>query len=175
MPGLTPHGDRRPAVVVGLTLVLVVVLALVAGTLWEALAPLARVAVVAPGRTSYANPEDSSFIAADGIFFLVTGSAGVICGLALRVLARETVPWHPVLLALASFAASALAWRVGMALGPGALSPRVAAVRSGGTLDAPLELRGTVALVAWPMVALVAYLATAAAASGARRARTRAG
>ncbi len=164
-PGRAAGAAPSPLVLVVVLGVLAAVLAVAAGLLWHVTAPLPDVTVLTGGGASYATPQDPAFIAADGWFVLLTGVVGVACGVALRLLARSPVPWHPVLLAGVCLAAATLTLRVGTALGPGPLGPRVEALRTGGTLQGPLQLRSTVALVAAPLAGVLAYAATTAAAS----------
>lgn len=126
------------------------------GLLWAAVAPRTDVALVGSD-VQLLEPGTSAFIAADGVFLLVTAVAGVAVGLLTWWLGREHGPAVVVGLTLGGLLAGYVAMVVGQEVGRDALE---AAVRAGqqGAIELTLRLRAREALVAWPVGALAAFV-----------------
>ncbi|MGK5545234.1 hypothetical protein ACSNOH_10935 [Streptomyces sp. URMC 127] len=132
------------------------------GLLWAWLAP--RVPLISDGKAVYLkNSEGEQAIGADGTFVLLALGLGALSGAVVFWLRRRGGVPLVVGLAAGSFAASVIAWRLGMWLGP--TSDVVAAARAAGrgvVFDAPLKLAAKGALLAWPLAAMALHLALTA-------------
>lgn len=126
------------------------------GLLWALVAP--RVDVVVEGaNVSLAMPGSSEFIAGDGFFLLGVTLAGVVSGLVAWWLAREHGPGVVVGLAAGGLAAAYVAQVTGEQVGLEEVQRAVMAGRQG-ALELSLRLRADVAMVGWPIGALVAWI-----------------
>jgi hypothetical protein len=95
---------------------------------------------------------------ADGWFLVV----GLLCGLLLGAVLGLSCRRHgwPLVLALvvAASLASFVAYRVGQALGPGPLEPRLRAAAPGDRVAAPLSVRATGVYLGWPVGTMLGVL-----------------
>ncbi len=134
------------------------------GLLWYAVAPLARIIKRADGLYRAGGEGNEAAIAADGWFAFLTLLAGVLIALAvyLRTRPGRVVP----LLALAAggLLGAAVAWRVGVLLGPGPIEETARGLAVGTRFDAPLDVSALGVLLAWPMGAVITYFAVSAGA-----------
>ena len=129
------------------------------GLLWALIAP--RVDVVVQGENvSLARPGSSDFIAGDGFFLLAVTVAGVVSGLVAWRLGREHGPGVVVGLAVGGLAAAYVAQVTGGQVGLAEVQRAVEAGQQG-ALELSLRLRADVAMVGWPIAALVAWIAAA--------------
>ena len=127
------------------------------GLLWALIAP--RVDVVVQGQSvSLAMPGSSEFIAGDGFFLLAVTVAGVVSGLVAWRLGREHGPGVVVGLAVGGLAAAYVAKTTGGQVGLEEVRQAVAAGQQG-ALELSLRLRADVAMVGWPVGAMVAWIA----------------
>lgn len=140
----------------GLLCALVVtVLGVALGAMWEWLAP--HVPLFTDGTAVYLkDPEGEEAIGADGTFVLLSLAFGVVCGAGVFLRNRGGGLGVVLGLTLGAVLGSLVAWRVGMWLGP--TSDVVAAAKQAGkgtTFNSPLELQSKVGMLAWPVAALV--------------------
>ena len=156
---------RALAVVVGSVL-----LGAPAGLLWSQVAPRLKVTFRAEGPTAPDLESTKAFIGADATYILVMLGVGVLCGLLAWAYARRSGPWTVTALAVGGVLAGLVAARVGVI--PGS-EDALMALRQGKVGHAPVDLylgvlkgdvphlRSPWAAVAWPVGALVAFLAAA--------------
>ncbi len=163
--GSVPAPDRprrrRGDVLAGLaTAAGVALLGFPLGWLWSALAPRARVVVLAGG-ADLADPNTKAFIAADATFLLLTAVAGLVCGvLALLLGGRRHGVATAVGLAAGGLAASYVAWRVGHRIGLGEFR-RAVQGPTGTATPLYLTLRAKGVLVAWALAGVLTVVAVA--------------
>ncbi|MFC9298696.1 hypothetical protein ACFTWH_29390 [Streptomyces sp. NPDC057011] len=143
----------------GAAIALVVgVAGLLLGALWAWLAP--RVQYVSNGESVFLrNSEGEARIGADGTFFLLAVGLGLLSGVGAFLWRRRGGVPVVIGLALGSGFAALVGWRFGLWLGPS--TDLVAAALKAGKgvpFDAPLQLLAHGALLAWPMVAVLAHL-----------------
>ncbi len=154
-------GRRRGDVLAGTAIAIgVALLGAPIGLLWSAVAPRARVVVLAGG-PDLADPNTKAFIAADGTFLLLTGAAGLLCAaLALLLGGRRHGVATALGLAVGGLAGSYLAWRVGHRIG---LADFRRAVRGpvGTSTVLNLSLRAKGVLVAWALTGLLTVVVVA--------------
>jgi hypothetical protein len=157
-----PARPRRGDVIAGLAAAAgVALLGLPVGFLWSALAPRARVVVLAGG-PGLADPNTKAFIAADATFLLLTAAAGVVCAvLALVLGGRRHGVGTAVGLAVGGLAASYAAWRVGHRIGLAEFR-RAVSGPAGTATPLYLTLRAKGVLVAWALTGVLTVLAVAA-------------
>ena len=130
------------------------------GLLWALVAP--RVDVVVQGESvSLAMPGSSEFIAGDAYFLVAVTLAGVVGGLVAWRLGREHGPGVVVGLAVGGLAAAYVAQVAGEQVGLEDVRQAVAAGQQG-ALELSLRMRANVAMVGWPVGALVAWIAASA-------------
>lgn len=153
-PVLTRDSLRRAALIVGALLVVAVPV----GVLWWALTPDMRLVVVS-GVAYPAEPDGSSAVAADRIFCALTLAAGLLTGLAAGLRPRWRDPVTVVALVAGGALAAILAWRLGVQLGPASVTNRARDAADNTHLTGPLRVRATAVLLAWPIAALVTFLA----------------
>jgi hypothetical protein len=126
---------------------------LLVGLIWSAVAPRALLVVQSRGVAFVVNAETSAFIVADAWFCLLTGAAGLICGLAGYLLAvRRYGALALTGLLAGGVAGSALAMWVGQQQGLAGFQSKLAASPVGTRLREPLVLGGHGALAFWPLV-----------------------
>lgn len=140
-----------------LATLVIAVLGLPAGLLWTALAPHTAY-VVDSGAALLADPETQTLIAADGWFAVVTGGAGLLCGVVAYVLAgRLGEPGLLGGLTAGAGAAAVVAWRAGHLAGLAQFRHALRTARDGTTVHAALGLHATGVIVAWPLVAVIVF------------------
>ncbi len=156
---------RALAVVVGCVL-----LGAPAGLLWSQVAPRLTVTFKAEGPSAPDLESTKAFIGADAVYILVMLGVGVLCGLLAWAFARRSGPWTVAGLTIGGLLAALVAARVGVI--PGS-EDALLALRQGKVGHAPVDLylgvlkgdvphlRSPWAAVAWPVGALVAFLAAA--------------
>ncbi|MFD4987612.1 AAA family ATPase [Streptomyces sp. NPDC058374] len=147
--------EIRRAALTGLA---VAVLGLALGFLWSRLAP--HVPLVSDGDAVYLkDTEGEQAIGADGTFALLALAFGALAGAAAFLVHRAGGIPMVCGLALGSLGGAAIAWQLGMALGPdGDVAGHARSAGQGVTFDAPLELGALGVLVAWPIAALLVHL-----------------
>lgn len=152
---------RRGDVLAGISTALgVALLGVPMGLLWSALAPRARVVVLAAG-TALADPDTKAFIGADATFLLLTAGAGILCAvLALLLGGRRHGAATALGLAAGGLAASYVAWRVGHRIGLAEFR-RTVSGPTGTTTTLYLTIHARGVLVAWALTAVLTVTAVA--------------
>jgi hypothetical protein len=146
---------------IGVVLLACVVAGAVVGVVWEMLTPLPQFQVVGD-RIRLPEAEDESAVAADGWFAVCAAVAGVVAAVAAFVRVREARLTVLAGLTLGSLLAAVIAWRVGVAVGPGSVRAEAAGLSDGETFSGPLELSALGVLFIWPLAAVITYFALAA-------------
>ncbi|GAA2148288.1 hypothetical protein GCM10009760_40120 [Kitasatospora kazusensis] len=164
-----PPRVRRPLLpellIGGLITAAGALLGLLVGVLWLHLAP--RVMLVAgTDAIRYVDPEGEQRAGADTVFALLGLGAGLLTALVAFLLTRRRGGGISVAVGLAAggLAGSAIAWKLGMRLGP-STNVLADAKRAGQGVDfsAAIELGARGALLVWPITAMVVLLALSAA------------
>ena len=160
-----PAEDRSrswpSALQIGLVLLACVVAGAVVGVVWELLTPLPQFQVVGD-RVLLPGAEDETAVAADGWFAVCAGVAGIVSAVAVFVRVREARIGALVGLTVGGLLAAAIAWRVGVAIGPEPVRAGAAGLSDGETFSGPLELSALGVLLTWPLTAVITYFALAA-------------
>jgi hypothetical protein len=141
-------------------------LAAPAGLLWAALAPRLRVGV--DGSLPASGEAGRLLLQTDGLFVLVALGAGVVTAVLGLVLGRRHLLGTALGLAVGGLLAAEVARRTGALVGREEAQLLLAAAASGGdvsTVDLPVRLRSTSALVLWPLAALVVHTVVLGAAA----------
>jgi hypothetical protein len=133
-------------------LLVCVVAGLIVGLMWLLLAPQFAVEIVG-GELRPAGPMGENQFGADAWFAVISGAAGVLIALVLFTRHRHRPIATVCALAAAGLVGSAVAWRLGVLLGP---DPVTGAedMADGTRLDLPLDLRATGVLLAWPIASV---------------------
>jgi len=130
-----------------------VVLGVLTGFIWSAVAPRAVLVVQGRGAAYVLNSETDAFIVADAWFCLLTVVAGLICGLAGYLVAVRRYGALPLVgLLLGGVAGSWLAMWVGQQQGLARFRAQLVTSPPGTRLREPLVLGGHGALAFWPLV-----------------------
>lgn len=127
------------------------VLGLLAGLAWTALAPRVVYVVVGRGSANVVNPETSAFIAADAWYCLIGVAGGILIGLAGYLIAVRRHGPAPMVAVLAGAVIAGIAARVvGEHQGLGHFNHQLLTSQAGTVLRAPLSLAGDTSAVFWP-------------------------
>lgn len=157
---ITNHGGRSMAgqLRIGTAATLIIgLLGIPIGLLWTVVAPRTAYVIVG-GKPYLGDPEAQTWIAADGWFAVLTGVAGLLCGLLAYVLAgRFREMGLLVALAVGGAGASVAAWRLGHGVGLSAFRHVLHAGHDGATAKAALDLHASGVVIMWPLLALVAF------------------
>lgn len=135
-------------------LVTAIILALLgagAGLIWSAVAPPTRYVSGLEG-PRLADPNTQTLIAADGLFAVITGGAGLVCGILAFAFARRPAVLFG--LALGGTAAALIAVRVGGSAGTTVLQAAAAGAFQEGSR---LEVTAQGVLLAWPLLAVAVF------------------
>ncbi|MCK1796389.1 ABC transporter permease [Streptomyces sp. XM4193] len=153
--GPTGPGELRDLALVAVPVTLLGVLL---GLLWWWLAP--QVPYLSDGKQAFLlNSEGEDTIGVDGVYVALAAGFGLLSGLLVFLLRRSGGIGVVVGLALGSALAAFVGRVVGSLLGPDAdLAAAAARAGRGETFDGPLELNATIALLVWPLTALLAHL-----------------
>ena len=144
---------RRALLALIATVAASVLLGLLTGLIWSALAPRALLVVQGRGVGYVLNTETDAFIVADAWFCLLTAIAGVICGLAGYLIAVRRFGVLPLVgLLLGGVAGSWLAMWIGQQQGLARFRLQLATSPAGTRLREPLVLGGHGALAFWPLL-----------------------
>jgi hypothetical protein len=130
-----------------------------AGLLWAAVAPKVTV-VLSDAEVSLATPDNSAFIAADGFFLGVVLVVGVLVGALAWGLGRRHGPGVVLGLTAGGLLAGYVAARTGALVDESTARDAVAAGQSG-MVELAVRLRASEAVLAWPVGALLGFLAPA--------------
>ncbi|MBB1247082.1 hypothetical protein GL263_26555, partial [Streptomyces durbertensis] len=153
--GLVRPGDLRNLLVVAGFVALAGVLL---GLLWLWLAP--GVPYISDGERAYLqNSEGENSVAVDGTFALLAAGIGALCGIVVFLVRRSGGVGVVVGLALGGVVGSMVGRLIGELLGPGGnLTARAVEAGRGGVFDGPLRLEAEVAILVWPLAALLTHL-----------------
>jgi len=147
--GLARSAAAAAAVIVGSLL-----LGLLAGYVWQLVAPRALFVLVSRGAADVVNPETTAFISADAWFCLLAAVGGVLTGLlGYRFAVRRYGPLPLIGVFAGSAGAAYAAMWIGQRSGAAAFNARLSAARPGAMLHAPLVLGAHSALAFWPLAA----------------------
>jgi hypothetical protein len=156
--------DLRREFLVGACLVLgSAVAGVLFGLLWHSFAP--KVPLYSDGTAVYLrDPEGEQQIAADGVFALIGLCFGAVTGVLGYIFTRRRsaglgVPFG---LVLGGLAASYVAWQIGIHLDSKSILALAQSVPKGTTFNRPLQLGAKAVVVAWPIGALLTFLAATA-------------
>jgi hypothetical protein len=129
-----------------------VLLGLLTGFIWSAVAPRALLVVQGRGVAYVLNSETNAFIVADAWFGLLTAVAGLICGLVGYLVAVRRYGVLPLVgLLLGGVAGSWLAMWIGQQQGLARFRAQLVTSPAGTRLHEPLMLGGHGALAFWPL------------------------
>ena len=132
------------------------VLGVLAGLGWAAVAPRALLVMAAPGAADLVNTETNAFIAADAAFCLVCLAGGVISGVLGYLFAvRRHGPLAMAGLIVGAFAAAFVARWVGEQSGLATFQHLLATLPAGAHLQDSLSLGASGALAVWPLATAI--------------------
>jgi hypothetical protein len=138
-----------------------IVLGVAAGVAWALLAPEIQGQVTASGVTVRGAEARRQF-SVNGWFAVVGAASGVALAIA-AMLRHHRRPITALLTIVgAGVVGSAVAWRMGVVVGPGPVDDRAAGVPAGASLAVPLELSAPGVLLIWPIASVVAVAIIAA-------------
>ncbi len=130
-----------------------VVVGLLAGLIWGAVAPKAVYVVVARGSADVVNPETSAFIVADAWFCLIAVVSGLIIGIvSYRLAIRKYGPLPMLAILVGSTLAGCAARWIGQNLGLAKFNSELLTSHQGAILHAPPVL-GAQTTILWPAIA----------------------
>lgn len=136
---------------------------------WWALTPPATVRKRAGGVFA-TGPSAEAAVAADGWFAVCALVAGVVTALVAAIATTRAGGWGILAgLTVGGLLAAALAWQLGVLLGPPALLDGAAEVQEGERFEGPLRLSAVGVVLAWPLAAVMAYFAAIAGREPAHR------
>ncbi|OIV38376.1 hypothetical protein BIV57_06070 [Mangrovactinospora gilvigrisea] len=139
------------------------VLGVAAAGFWLWLAPRVPLVATSDHLVYMQDAEGEQTVGQDGVFVLVTAAFGLLCGAAVVAWKRRGGVALVLALALGGVAGAVVCWQLGMVWGPG---DNIAAAAKAAGLNhpfpAPFRLQATVALLVWPIGALVSNLALTA-------------
>jgi hypothetical protein len=137
------------------------VAAVLVGIVWRVVAPLPHLVTRTDGVfLTGGTPEVA--VAADGWFAICTATAGLVGALVVFARMRRARLGPLLGLAIGGLAGAVVAWRLGVALGPGNLRETVKGLPPNTEFDGPLKLSARGVLFAWPLISTVAYFALTA-------------
>lgn len=127
------------------------------GLLWQAISPPVRYAVIG-GEPILADPETQALISTDGRFAILTGLAGMVCGMVAYLAAGRGADAAIVAgLAFGGAAGAVLAWRVGHQIGLETFQRLVGNGADGAMVTGVADLRAVGVLVCWPVIATAVF------------------
>lgn len=128
-------------------------LGVVVGAAWWLLAPTAPVSRLPGGSLVGTRPGNAELGAAqDGVLLLLGAGAGLLCGLAVVVRSGAAPVRRSLAVLLGCVLGSALAWGLGVVLGPASVHDQLAAGPQA-SLVSPLRVHSRGVLLVWPVVA----------------------
>jgi hypothetical protein len=133
------------------TAVVLTLLGIGAGFAWAAVAPPTQYVAGLEG-PRLADPQTQNLIAADGLFALITGGAGLVCGIIAFAFARR--PAVLLGLALGGTGGALIAVRVGGSAGTTVVR---AAAAEGFQEGSRLDVTAQGVLLAWPLLAVATF------------------
>jgi hypothetical protein len=140
-----------------LTVGVLAALGAAAGLIWSMVAPRTPYVVTGSG-PRLADPMSQAIIAADGWFALITGVAGLACGVAAYLLARRG---RPIALLAGLAAGGLLAGRLTLGVGTSLDGTTVQAAAPGGAAVGStfgvLTVTAAGVLLCWPLIAVAVF------------------
>jgi hypothetical protein len=154
---------KRGLTVFALALLGSVLLGVIAGLIWGAVAPRALYQEVSQGEAQLVNAESTAFIVADAWFCGIAAVGGLITGiLGSRLLVRKD-GWPAALgLVLGAVAAAYVAMEMGEVIGLSTFNHQLATAATGTYFNNSLALGAKSALAFWPLVTSAVIALTAA-------------
>jgi hypothetical protein len=154
---------KRGLTVFALALLGSVLLGLIAGLIWGAVAPRAVYQEVSQGEAQLVNAESTAFIVADAWFCGIAAVGGLITGiLGGRLLVRKG-GWPAALgLVLGAVAAAYVAMEIGEYIGLSTFNHQLATAANGTYFNNSLALGAKSALAFWPLVTSAVIALTSA-------------
>ncbi|MFC4585560.1 hypothetical protein [Sphaerisporangium corydalis] len=141
----------------GLTIVVLALMGVAAGFLWSALAPRTPYVITKSG-PALTDPITQSLIAADGWFAVVTGVAGLLCGIAAYLLARSRRQVAMLAgLAAGGMVAAFLTLTVGTSLNGATIQAAAPGSAGIGSTVNVLSITARGVLLSWPLVAVAVF------------------
>jgi hypothetical protein len=134
-------------------LLVCLVAGLLVGLLWFLLAPQFSVEMVGE-ELRPSGPMGENQFGTDAWFAVISGVAGVLIALVLFTRHRHRPVATVCALAAAGLVGSAVAWRLGVLLGPDPVTGTLQDMADGTRLDLPLDLRASGVLLAWPIASV---------------------
>lgn len=131
------------------------------GLVWWLVAPVARL-VKRPEGVFAVGSHTETAIAADGWFAILALVTGVVAALLAAFLLRDHRLGALAGLAVGGLLGSLVAWRLGVLLGPPAISDSAAGLANQARFDGPLEISAMGVLLAWSLAAVVTFFAAVA-------------
>lgn len=143
-------------------LALSVVLGALGGIMWSWVAPLPTYLVGDDMVATITERGNTAIIGSDVTFAAITAVIGLVLG-ALGWMFLHRQGWLVVVMPLvASFAASLVAWRVGLLVGESGFVERLAGAQAGDVVQIDLALRSVSALIVGPFFAITPVMLMAA-------------
>ncbi len=124
------------------------------GVVWSLISP--TVTCTAVGADCQYSFESGRFFIGEGFYAALAAAGGLVAATAFRRWIRELGAPIVVALAIGGLAASVVAWRIGVYLGPG--DPGAQTLAVGAVAELPLRLRSSGLLLGWPIAAVAAAL-----------------
>lgn len=155
---LAPTGEPSPSVAATLlaaaaALAGCLIVGLLAGVIWNAVAPKAIYVVIGKGSADVVNAETSAFVEGDAWFVLIAVLGGLLIGLvAYRVAIRKYGPAPMVGVLVGSMLAGLLARWAGQSIGMATFNKQLLTSRSGALLHAPPVLGAQGSTILWPAI-----------------------
>lgn len=148
----------REATVGAVIALVVAVLGVPAAALWSYLAPHAVYEVVQ--HQTFRVSTDKALFGDDAYFFIITGVAGLLCGLVVALLVRRRGVGVGAALGLVvgGGAAAVIAWQLGPALSSGVTRHALAALPDQAKRPVMSGIRATGVIFAWPLAAVLVHL-----------------
>jgi hypothetical protein len=137
------------------------VAAVVVGILWRAITPLPHLVTRTDG-VYLTGGEPEVAVAADGWFAICSATAGLVGALVVFARMRRARLGPLLGLAVGGLAGAVVAWRLGVALGPGSVRDTAKGLVANTEFNGPLKLSARGVLFAWPLTSTVAYFALTA-------------
>lgn len=138
------------------------VVGLVGGLLWSTLTPLSSYTIREGNVASITERGQAAVVAADVVFVIITAILGLLIGIVGWAVLHRYGWLVTFLPALAALAAALVAWRMGLTVGQGGFSERLAAASVGDVVQIDLQLRAMSALVVAPFAAVTPVMLLAA-------------
>lgn len=146
-------GQALAAVVV---LAVGVVVGVAAALLWRAVADHVRILITAngPDLVSY---ETNEFFSADGVYTWLGLGFGLVLGVGAYAWRRQRGALVLLGVVAGALIGGLICWRLGRHIGLAHYHQLLKSTQVGQRFDKPVDLRSTIALVVWPLGAVIGY------------------